>query len=1031
MLNDLTDDGKIRLWELFGSRLTEEFTCAADFMNNCEKTYGRPTCYPACLPVPAFNSATLDKSMKLLLCTEENRERKCPQPLCKSDIAGSKTVLDKLPKVLIIQLQRFFIQDNQPIKLKHMINIPKTFHPFIGSPKYTLTGAMVHCSEVTSNGHYLALIRCPTSGHVFICNDDALPKLVTANSKEENLLDTAYMLIYSIEQETKEALQLHSNRKNLKVSAPENSTIQNNQSMQAKALNETIPQSIPDSMSDQIQSPLHKKMKIQPKSVSTVGTSSCSNFYDPEVSPKIDIKKATINHTNTRKGESPKPSLFTKEAEEDSTEMGSLPSPSYMSIFDKYRTPDMLSRIESGKDSTEEDCLHSPSYVPIYPRTKIVSSMDVTEDSLPTTSKMADAESTLSRIESGKDSTEEDSLPSPSYVPIYPRANIVSSMDVTEDSLPTTSMMQDAKSHLESSPHLLRLTFKDIKEMTRDQLLSYINSTIGDKSSLSEQNTAQLRKSVLNVMLDNKLKDVTTSEARNILAMFNIVPQNSLNRILKQIKSLAKVNKDTQNILEKLLQQKDAATIMTPEENNNWEENISKLTPSELKNILISFQVKPQNGLKRLFTQLKKLLKNNIACQQMTKEILRNKRPNEETGTISSQVIYENDFYPANISEIEVNKMNLRKIREWRLENLISGQFFFKSDILSCPIHVAGVEMHEELNRITLRQCKTCLEEWPDLEVGPKNGKCKRCAQERLPPEIPPTFSPENNMHPGQQPECLKILNTVETAAISLICPQMSIYKLKYGSTGLKGHSISFYQNIQEFVNILPRRPECLPIIVIKAPNQKVPLSANRFHILSALQFLIRYNPDYKNIKIDMNNISSYPDNSQSEVENIRILDVEPENVPRKDHVTSGDGNSDNHADLDDSDLVETVAPTEVPTLPISDQIRLGIGVTEVPTDPQVIKWPTREIQPASEWEPGFFSKSFPNLFPYGTGDITKSRVGKRPEFLQYIRHLTRLKNNSFAADQRFILHVINMYRRHKALTLGKTFQIDIILILF
>ena len=904
MLNDLTDDGKIRLWELFGSRLTEEFTCAADFMNNCEKSYGRPTCYPACLPVPAFNSASLDKSMKLLLCTEENRERKCPHPLCKSDIAGSKTVLDKLPKVLIIQLQRFFIQDNQPIKLKHMINIPKTFHPFIGSPKYILTGAMVHCSEVTSNGHYLALIRCPTSGHVFICNDDALPKLVTANSKEENLLDTAYMLIYSIEQETKEALQLHSNRKNLKVSAPENSAIQNNQSMQAKALNETIPQSIPDSMSDQIQSPLHKKMKIQPKSVSTVGNSSCSNFYDPEVSPKIDIKKATINHTNARKGESSKPSLFTKEAEEDSTEIGFLPSPSYISIFDKYRTLDMLSRIESGKDLTEED-----------------------------------------------------SLPSPSYVPIYPRADIVSSMDVTEDSLPTTSMMQDAESHLESNPHLLRSTFKDIKEMTRDQLLSYINSTIGDKSSLSKQNTAQLRKSVLNVMLDNKMKDVTSSEARNILTMFNVVPHNSLNRILKQIKSLAKVNKDTQNILEKLLQQKDAATIMTPEENTNWEESISKLTPNELKNILISFQVKPQNGLKRSFTQLNKILKNNIECQQMTKEILRNKRPNEETGTISSQVIYENDFYPANISEIEVNKMNLRKIREWRLENLISGQFFFKSDILSCPIRVAGVEMHEELNRITLRQCKTCLEEWPDLEVGPKNGKCKRCAQERLPPEIPPTFSPENNMHPGQQPECLKILNTVETAAISLICPQMSIYKLKYGSTGLKGHSISFYQNIQEFVNILPRRPECLPIIVIKAPNQKVPLSANRFHILSALQFLIRYNPDYKNIKIDMNNISSYPDNSQSEVENIRILDVEPENVPRKDPVTSGDGNSDNHADLDDSDLVETVAPTEVPTLPISDQIRLGIGTTEVPTDPQVIKWPTREIQPASEWEPGFFFK--------------------------------------------------------------------------
>ena len=106
-------------------------------------------------------------------------------------------------------------------------------------------------------------------------------------------------------------------------------------------------------------------------------------------------------------------------------------------------------------------------------------------------------------------------------------------------------------------------------------------------------------------------------------------------------------------------------------------------------------------------------------------------------------------------------------------------------------------------------------------------------------------------MDPGQQPECLKILNTVEVAAISLRCPMLCVYKLKGGATGLKGHSISFPQDVQGFVNRLPRRPEDLPIVIIKAPKQQVPLRADRIKMLNALEFLIGNNPHYADITID------------------------------------------------------------------------------------------------------------------------------------------------------------------------------------
>ena len=87
------------------------------------------------------------------------------------------------------------------------------------------------------------------------------------------------------------------------------------------------------------------------------------------------------------------------------------------------------------------------------------------------------------------------------------------------------------------------------------------------------------------------------------------------------------------------------------------------------------------------------------------------------------------------------------------------------------PIIEAGKIVHKTLMSIEWEECSTCKERWFEMEIGPKSNKCKRCAQERTLPGIPKTFSPENDMDPGEQPECLRILNTVEIAAISRICP--------------------------------------------------------------------------------------------------------------------------------------------------------------------------------------------------------------------------------------------------------------------
>ena len=464
--------------------------------------------------------------------------------------------------------------------------------------------------------------------------------------------------------------------------------------------------------------------------------------------------------------------------------------------------------------------------------------------------------------------------------------------------------------------------------------------------------------------------------------------------------------------------------------------NISGLS---LDNLLKQHGVMPANALKRKAGQIKSLYNKN---RELQAEILKSLMSDNANRSISAALaetvvnvpVARDNFFPSNLAEIDSNRSKLRHLRQKRIEDLNNGVFKLLSQVGVNPILEAGKSFHQELKNIQWGMCRVCLEQWPELEIGPRNGKCQRCASERLPTGIPQTFSLENDMYPGRQPECLKVLNSVETAAISLICPVISIYRLRYGATGMKGHSISFHQDIESIINVLPRTPEDLPFIVIKAPHQEIPLKANRFHILHALQFLKQNNPEYSDITIDEDRLNLYPRNSQTPVQNIRTLPdtmsactgaQEDANAMGDNDREDDDGGDliDNHAGLNDVQLVETVGPVGMPTETVNNQIREAIlGSDRADTVPECIDWPRRNDQPVSEWEPGFFSRSFPNLFPFGTGDLTKARIGKNPQFLAYIRHLTRLPDCGFAADPRFILHVISIFRRHKALTLANVY---------
>ena len=93
----------------------------------------------------------------------------------------------------------------------------------------------------------------------------------------------------------------------------------------------------------------------------------------------------------------------------------------------------------------------------------------------------------------------------------------------------------------------------------------------------------------------------------------------------------------------------------------------------------------------------------------------------------------------------------------------------------------------------------------------------------------------------------------------------------------------------------------------------------------------------------------------------------------------------------------------------------------EVFLDVASFQWPKRDKDATIEFQAGYFSKAFPDLFPFGKGDITKARLKKNPALRAYFAHLL-LVDRRFASHHPFVVVATNMLRPHMALTMGNVF---------
>ena len=281
-------------------------------------------------------------------------------------------------------------------------------------------------------------------------------------------------------------------------------------------------------------------------------------------------------------------------------------------------------------------------------------------------------------------------------------------------------------------------------------------------------------------------------------------------------------------------------------------------------------------------------------------------------------------------------------------------------------------------------------------------------------------FGPQNHMVPGDQPPELQGLSLAEVAAISLRLPVVSVYRQGQGNR-MKGHSVSFPQDIVPLVDELPRFPRDLNLIHIKSPGTSTKiLHVRKQRILEAINWLIRHNPGYAEVRISQEALAAYPEDGEIEVRGYTLPEsaiVEPDAGPVEED--GDDQAEDEPTEPFFSESVQLATSNvgamqeELVTRQIAMQMR---GATsENPLD-----W--HEQGPmSSEREPYFWERAFPTLFCRGEASYSTARpiFVSREEWLQ---QLMWHKSGRFASNTTFVFFAFAFVQKEKAWSLGNLY---------
>jgi len=183
-------------------------------------------------------------------------------------------------------------------------------------------------------------------------------------------------------------------------------------------------------------------------------------------------------------------------------------------------------------------------------------------------------------------------------------------------------------------------------------------------------------------------------------------------------------------------------------------------------------------------------------------------------------------------------------------------------------------------NNLNIVKCNVCLECHIQKNILPDNESyiCKKCHMRK-----DPDYFMKYNLHPvwfevnkdgsnklnssGTKnpnfgiPHELKRLTVAEQLLIQRCATFVPSIYLSNGNFVLKGHCVTFPQDITHMCDELPNRKETILVFILYIGNKDTfavypkSMRVNRRHIIEALLWLKKHNPHYKNVTIKKSNL--------------------------------------------------------------------------------------------------------------------------------------------------------------------------------
>ncbi|XP_057827704.2 uncharacterized protein LOC131039077 isoform X1 [Cryptomeria japonica] len=184
---------------------------------------------------------------------------------------------------------------------------------------------------------------------------------------------------------------------------------------------------------------------------------------------------------------------------------------------------------------------------------------------------------------------------------------------------------------------------------------------------------------------------------------------------------------------------------------------------------------------------------------------------------------------------------------------------------------------------------------------------------------------------------------------------------------------------------------------------------------MDALQYKVKYDPHYKDVSIDYNNLNQIPE-ERTDVSSM-LHTIEANNNVM---VT-------NSEDVDEDQVEGTVTNSSsfifhLPNEHRELQIIKKTLELEDTTD-NIVDWPEIGLTPINEYNTeGLLDMAFPTLFPNGIGLQIQPRT-REIKMHEYVLHLMRFHDQRFGQHPRFRYYIYNLMMRHRSQSLATVFM--------